>query len=964
MAGLAHIDEAKSLRTRPSAAETVKPATAAELLERQLLLLVMGERELAAQDPFGNPVLSVALAVNQQLERAEFSEDELIGLVRHLTAKALADRAERLALYVGGVDEDADGAALTAVFESMARGPGGRRARFEEFRGAVERSRFAAVFTAHPTFALPRVVGELLARAASLRDPRARATLLAQAAGVSHRPDETIALEDEFIRARDAIDCGRDALDRLAGIALDVARAHWPERWAELRPHPVALASWVGLDTDGRADIGWWDTLRLSLKSKRSQLERLGRQIAEIRDPSAEPVRARLALARKTVERQLREAPPPALPPSAEAVRRFAHAVVDQREAALSEAAPLLALFDEAIAAAADEDAKRELAIAATGLAANGLAMARPHLRLNATQIHNALRRVVGLDAAPADPVHRRSHLTAINALLEAVEPVPVDFGSLMVESTSAARQMMLLAQLLKHIDGSAPVRFLIAETETGYTLLAALWLARRYGVDEMVEITPLFETAQALEQGTRVLEDALRSAHFRNYVRRLGRIAVQFGYSDSGRYIGQLAASFWIERLRLKLAELLHRHGLEDIEVVLFDTHGESMGRGGHPKSLGDRLAYLAPPASEEKLASAGLRLRHESSFQGGDGYLLFGTPELAFASVARIAEHVFAQAPAASDPIYGEPDYTAEFFAAIRDEMTQLVEDPGYASLLGTFGPNLLDQTGSRPPAREIEGREGPPTITHPRQLRAIPNNAILQQLGWLANSLHGLGRAVAHAPELFAQLRLRSERFRRALELAEGAAAMSDLDVLRAYIDTLDPESWLDRARRAEGGGRRRELTAIATALDQLDLAPRLRRLFLRFGRDWLQLNSVMKPPAMAPRLVLLHALRLAAIHRIWILAADIPDFSPRYAMTRDALFQRLLRLDVPACLSLLDEIFPVTADPAADLDFAEPAGPRQAHTYEAEHRRLFEPIARLFSAVREVSAAISHEIGAMG
>mgnify|MGYP003477218355 CR=1 FL=1 len=33
---------------------------------------------------------------------------------------------------------------------------------------------------------------------------------------------------------------------------------------------------------------------------------------------------------------------------------------------------------------------------------------------------------------------------------------------------------MMTVAQIVKHVDGSQPVRFLVAETETGYTLLSA----------------------------------------------------------------------------------------------------------------------------------------------------------------------------------------------------------------------------------------------------------------------------------------------------------------------------------------------------------------------------------------------------------------------------------------------------------------------------------------------------------
>ncbi|WP_163590510.1 phosphoenolpyruvate carboxylase, partial [Klebsiella variicola] len=83
---------------------------------------------------------------------------------------------------------------------------------------------------------------------------------------------------------------------------------------------------------------------------------------------------------------------------------------------------------------------------------------------------------------------------------------------------------------------------------------------------------------------GIRVLDDALRNPHWRAYLKRIGRLTVQFGYSDSGRYVGQLAASFWIERLRLRLTELLVQNGLSEVELAIFDTHGESIGRGAHP--------------------------------------------------------------------------------------------------------------------------------------------------------------------------------------------------------------------------------------------------------------------------------------------------------------------------------------------------------------------------------------------
>jgi phosphoenolpyruvate carboxylase len=597
----------------------------------------------------------------------------------------------------------------------------------------------------------------------------------------------------------------------------------------------------------------------------------------------------------------------------------------------------------------------------------SGLALAHTHVRLNAAQVHNALRQRLGLAAAPDDPAQRRGLLAQINAALATVAPQPVDFGAVLAEQASAAQLMMTVAQISKHIDASQPVRFLVAETETGYTLLAALWLARRFGVEHLVEISPLFETARALERGDRVLEEALRSPHWRDYLRRQGRLCLQFGYSDSGRYVGQLAASYLAERLKLRLADQLRRHGLTEVELVLFDTHGESIGRGGHPASLADRFAYLSPPAVRGGLARAGIRFREEASVQGGDGYLLFGTGALARAAVARIAAHAFTPPPAepVADPIYAEADWGADFFATVRREMEALVDDPGYAALLGAFGPGLLDRTGSRPSARQTDGLGGPARISHPSQLRAIPNNAILHQLGWLANTLHGLGTAAAANPDTFADLRERSPRFTRALAMAARAAACSDLGALRAAVGTLDPGPWLDRAGLTARPGRREALTAVAAALERLDLSAPVRRMFRRLQADHLALRAAWPDlPSMPDRLVLLHALRLALIHRIWLLAAALPDFSPRHGTTREGIVRRILMLDVEPALALLEEVFPAAPDPASGLDFHEPAPPREGASYAAEHAAIFEPMRRLFALSRECSAAIGHEVGAFG
>jgi phosphoenolpyruvate carboxylase len=927
------------------------PDAAASLAQELLSLTVrLGAR--AEQDPFGNPVLLVALAITRRMDTGSLTPPQLEALIRHLRDDAFADRAARIAAYVGGIDTDANDAVLVDLAQHLLRpDPNDSPVRWAEYRALVERSRFAAVFTAHPTFSLPAALGRDLANAACGRPGEPAA---------SHRPPP-ITLAEEFEQATAAIANGRDAVDRFNAALLAVARSAWPDRWTELNPRPVILSSWVGYDTDGRTDIGWWDTLRLRLEMKRLQLARLHAQLVSL--PGTEAIATRTAEALAAVTAQHAACPDS---PDPARVTAFAHQLIDHRDVALTTPDPLLPLFHAAIEAATDDHVRLALCVARAGLVSHGMALAHTHTRLNAAQLHNVVRQRLGIADPPEDPSHRRALFVKINAALDSVQPVPVDFGALLAEQASAARLMMTVAQIVKHVDGAVPIRFLIAETETGYTLLSALWLAKLFGVDRHVEISPLFETADALEHGATVLEEALRSPHYRAYLQATGKLALQFGYSDSGRYVGQLAASYLIERLRLKIADMLERHGVSGVEVILFDTHGESIGRGAHPGSLADRLKYLSPTASRQALFRAGLAVREESAFQGGDGYLLFGTPELALATITRIAEQTYH--PAAGpieDPVYADPDFAADFFATVRAGMEALVEDAGYASLLGAFGPALFDRTGSRPSARQSDGVAAAARIRHPRELRAIPNNAILQQLGWCANTLQGIGAAAGRHPETFADMHANSRRFHRAMDLAAHALAHSDIDVLRAVIATLDPGTWLDRAAHTRLPGRREALVNVARALERLDIWADAQSMFRRIQADHLALRVAWPDsPRMVAREILLHALRLALVQRIWLLATQIPDFSPRHGVTRPVLEAAILRLDIEAALDVLGEIFPAAPDPAVEADYAEPAAPRSSNAYAQEHAEIFRPMRTLFAMVREIATAVTHEVGAFG
>ena len=79
--------------------------------------------------------------------------------------------------------------------------------------------------------------------------------------------------------------------------------------------------------------------------------------------------------------------------------------------------------------------------VARGGLAAHGLALAHTHVRLNAAQVHNAVRQRLGLAASADDMAQRRGSAGRRSTPRSArSRPRPVDFGALIAEQASAAQ--------------------------------------------------------------------------------------------------------------------------------------------------------------------------------------------------------------------------------------------------------------------------------------------------------------------------------------------------------------------------------------------------------------------------------------------------------------------------------------------------------------------------------------------
>ncbi len=966
------------------------PALAAELASALERLSVAG-----AEDPFANPVLRLSVELSRRIDRGELGYGTLEQLIQYLTADGFLRRAERLSRYVGETDPGVNAARLRALLMGLARpDPEAEPVAFEVFKAAVEREVFGIVITAHPTFNLSGVLMEMLTTLATGRtgsggvlDEAGRAALIQAMSGRIHRP-ETMSLSREHELSLIAIGHIQGALRRLYELVFEVAAEVWPERWTEVSPRLITVASWVGYDLDGRSDITWSDTLQKRLIVQATQLRHYLAEIGAVRGlaPRVEELghtfdllESRLALAINEVSEEIEvfSENDPADPTGYRHIQRIAQRMHRGRSLRLVDSAQAIDLINRAIRLVGTVPAVKpalvgRLCCLRAEIANYGLGMAHTHVRINATQLHNAVRKAVGLTTAPDDPRYRQSYLAAINDLLDKVRPVTINFGTIIAERTSAKRLFMVLAQMLKYADATTPVRFLIAECESAFTALTALYYARLFGVEGNLDISPLFETEKALEAGSRVIDQLLENPHFRAYVQARGRLCIQTGFSDAGRYLGQTPASASIERLRMRLVRLFDKHKLKGVQLLIFDTHGESIGRGAHPGGFPDRLSYVATPHSLAFMAEQGVDFKQEVSFQGGDGYLYFVNPAASLAVITRILDYALGGRNAEPDPFYDENDYVTEFFTTVKEFQVSLMEDADYGALLSAFGTNLLFGSGSRAIKRQSDA----PAEKDPRmlasQFRAIPHNAILQQLGLAANTLGGVGAAIDKDPERFRQLYARSPRFRQLMGMVEYAVAVANPDALRAYVDTVDPAHWLLRANGTADRAAAEDMRRLAGFLEDMPGHARQLRVYRKLYADFSILRQAL-PARAAPvdartatALSLLHAIRLSLIQGIFRLATRVPPFSSQHSTTHERVVSWILHLDVPAAVDHLERIFPETADTVLSGDFGEAATyvSDETQNYHQENEHIFKPMTLLYELLRRTGVGIIHRIGFLG
>ncbi|MEM7453390.1 MAG: phosphoenolpyruvate carboxylase [Planctomycetota bacterium] len=132
---------------------------------------------------------------------------------------------------------------------------------------------------------------------------------------------------------------------------------------------------------------------------------------------------------------------------------------------------------------------------------------------------------------------------------------------------------------------------YIISMTESVSDVLEVLLLMSDAGLFGQLDIVPLFETVDDLNNAPAVMARLFETEIYRQHLEmRGGGQQIMIGYSDSNKDGGFMRANWMLFVAQRNLAETCAKHG---VELTLFHGRGGSIGRGGGPANR----AILAQP-------------------------------------------------------------------------------------------------------------------------------------------------------------------------------------------------------------------------------------------------------------------------------------------------------------------------------------------------------------------------------
>ena len=230
-----------------------------------------------------------------------------------------------------------------------------------------------------------------------------------------------------------------------------------------------------------------------------------------------------------------------------------------------------------------------------------GFHLATLDLRQHAQRHADALAEILGrygLGEAWANGHDaRRAELITTELLSPRPLTARLDFS----RNTNETLELFRLVRRAHDRIGRAAVEtYVVSMTRGVADILSVQLLAKDAGVEDALDIVPLFETVADLHQAPVTMEGLFRNPAYATHLKtRPAGQTIMIGYSDSNKDAGYVAANWELQLAQRSLAALAAARG---VSLTLFHGRGGSVGRGGGPTNR----AVLAQPSE-----SVGGRLR-----------------------------------------------------------------------------------------------------------------------------------------------------------------------------------------------------------------------------------------------------------------------------------------------------------------------------------------------------------------
>lgn len=172
------------------------------------------------------------------------------------------------------------------------------------------------------------------------------------------------------------------------------------------------------------------------------------------------------------------------------------------------------------------------------------------------------------------------------NILINQLENEPRKLSSVSLKKSDLLLNELKIFETVRNLIDKFGLKIIgqniISHTVEVSDMLELLVLLKEYDLDEILEISPLFESIEDLKNSTAIMEKWFNIGFVKRKLDNNGRKQeIMLGYSDSNKDGGYISSSWYLYKAQKDLINLAKKY---DINLVFFHGRGGTVGRGGGP--------------------------------------------------------------------------------------------------------------------------------------------------------------------------------------------------------------------------------------------------------------------------------------------------------------------------------------------------------------------------------------------